>query len=229
VKCPRCGTENSDDRVYCWKCMAPLKSGAMGAIPTTPKSEDRLATPVAPSASVAYKAEGKRTKIVLVSLALILVLAAGVGFVAFINSPRQVAQRWANALARQDEASLKKLVVAKDQQRVSGLMGITKILADMSAQLAGIEDRQGQKVARVAINFSQISFGSFNFKFKGSIQLPFVLVREQFIFWRVDLEKSESLMVEEAKKMMAEMRQTFLEAAKQNPALQQFLQFLPQR
>jgi hypothetical protein len=36
-------------------------------------------------------------------------------------------------------------------------------------------------------------------------------------------------MVEEAKRMMAEMRKAFLEAAKQNPALQQLLQFLPQR
>jgi len=199
----------------------------MGPVPTAPKREDRLATPIAPSVSVTYKAEGKRTKIVLVSLALILVLAAGVGFIAFINSPRQVAQKWANALACHDEANLRKLVVAKDKQRVSELMGIAKMFADMSAQLAGIEDRQGQKVARVAINFSQISFGNFNFKFKGSIQLPFVLVRERFIFWRVDLEKSESLMVEEAKKMMAETRKAFLEAAKQNPALQQFLQFLP--
>ena len=229
MKCPRCGTENSDDRIYCWKCMAPLKSGAMGVIPTAPEREGRLATPTAPSVPVTRKAEGKRAKIILIPLALLLVLAAGVGFVAFINSPQQVAQKWANALARQDEASLKKLVAAKDQQRLSGLIGITKMFSDMSAQLAGIEDRQGQKVAKVAINFSQISFGGLNLKFKGSIQLPFVLVRERFVFWRVDLEKSESLMVEEAKRMMAEMRKAFLEAAKQNPALQQLLQFLPQR
>ena len=116
----------------------------------------------------------------------------------------------------------KKLVVAKDQERVSGFFGFTKFLLDMSVQLAGIEDQQGQKVAKITINFSQITLGNFNMKLSGSAQLPFVLVRERLIFWRVDLEKSEPLIREETRKAV-------LEAIKKNPALQSLLQFLPQR
>ena len=153
---------------------------------------------------------------------LVLVILAVVGTIAFINSPQQVAQKWANALAQRDEAALKKLVVAKDQERVSGFIGFTKFLPDMSVQLAGIEDQQGQKVAKVTINFSQVALGNFNMKLSVSAQLPFVLVRERFIFWRVDLEKSEPLIREEARKAV-------LEAVKKNPALQSLMQFLPQR
>ncbi|MCS3920179.1 hypothetical protein Q2T83_10950 [Fervidibacter sacchari] len=153
---------------------------------------------------------------------LVLVILAVVGTIAFINSPQQVAQKWANALAQRDEAALKKLVVAKDQERVSGFIGFTKFLPDMSVQLAGIEDQQGQKVAKVTINFSQVALGNFNMKLSGSAQLPFVLVRERLIFWRVDLEKSEPLIREEARKAV-------LEAIKKNPALQSLMQFLPQR
>jgi Na+-transporting methylmalonyl-CoA/oxaloacetate decarboxylase gamma subunit len=158
----------------------------------------------------------------IVFAVLVLLILAVVGAIAFINSPQQVAQKWANALARRDEATLKKLVVTKDQERVSGFIGFTKFLPDMSAQLAGIEDRQGQKVAKVTINFSQVALGNFNMKLSGSAQLPFVLVRERLILWRVDLEKSEPLIREEARKAV-------LEAIKKNPALQSLLQFLPQR
>jgi Na+-transporting methylmalonyl-CoA/oxaloacetate decarboxylase gamma subunit len=158
----------------------------------------------------------------IVFAVLVLLILAVVGAIAFINSLQQVAQKWANALARRDEATLKKLVVAKDQERVSGFIGFTKFLPDMSAQLAGIEDRQGQKVAKVTINFSQVALGNFNMKLSGSAQLPFVLVRERLILWRVDLEKSEPLIREEARKAV-------LEAIKKNPALQSLLQFLPQR
>jgi len=153
---------------------------------------------------------------------LFVITLAIVGAIAFINSPQQVAQKWANALAQRDEAALKKLVVAKDQERVSGFIGFTKYLPDMSVQLVGIEDQQGQKVAKVTINFSQVALGNFNMKLSGSAQLPFVLVRERLIFWRVDLEKSEPLIREEARKAV-------LEAIKKNPALQSLLQFLPQR
>ena len=158
----------------------------------------------------------------IVFAVLVLVILAVVGAIAFINSPQQVAQKWASALAQRNEAALKKLVVAKDQERVSGFIGFTKFLPDMSVQLAGIEDHQGQKVAKVTINFSQIALGKFNMKLSGSAQLPFVLVRERFIFWRVDLEKSEPLIREEARKAV-------LEAIKKNPALQSLLQFFPQR
>jgi hypothetical protein len=153
---------------------------------------------------------------------VVLVILAVVGAIAFINSPQQVAQKWANALARRDEATLKKLVVAKDRDRVSSFIGFTKYLPDMSAQLAGIEDHRGQKIAKVTINFSQVALGNFNLKLNGSAQLPFVLVREMLILWRVDLEKSEPLIGQEARKAV-------LEAIKKNPALQPLLQFLPQR
>jgi hypothetical protein len=56
MKCPRCGAENLDERVYCWKCMSPLKSGAMGPLPTAPARE---AQPSAAAAPVPYAAEGK--------------------------------------------------------------------------------------------------------------------------------------------------------------------------
>jgi hypothetical protein len=161
-------------------------------------------------------------RVSIVFAVLVFVILAVVGTIAFINSPQQVAQKWANALAQRDEAALKKLVVAKDQERVSGFIGFTKFLPDMSVQLAGIEDQQGQKVAKVTINFSQVALGNFNMKLSGSAQLPFVLVRERFIFWRVDLEKSEPLIREEARKAV-------LEAIKKNPALQSLMQFLPQR
>jgi len=158
----------------------------------------------------------------IVLAVLVLVALVAFGLIAFINSPQQVAQKWVDALSRRDEATLRKLVMAKDQERVSGFIGFTKYLPDMSAQLAGIEDQQGQKVVKVTINFSQVALGNFNMKLSGSAQLPFVLVRDRLIFWRVDLEKSEPLIREEARKAI-------LEAIKKNPAFQALLQFLPQR
>ena len=59
MKCPRCGAENLDERVYCWKCMSPLKSGAMGLLPTAPAREARPSVTGAPAAPVPYAAEGK--------------------------------------------------------------------------------------------------------------------------------------------------------------------------
>jgi hypothetical protein len=154
---------------------------------------------------------------------LILIAAiAAVAIVGFINSPQQVAQRWVDALARRDEAAMKKLVLPKDEGRVSGLLGVTNMLSDMSVQLAGIEDQQEQKVARVSVKFSRVTVGRFNLNLSGSVNLPFVLVRDRVLFWRIDLEKSEPLIREEARKAV-------LEAIKQNPALQQLLQLLPSR
>lgn len=156
-------------------------------------------------------------------LVLILVIAVTVvGVVAFINSPQQVAQKWANALARRDEAAMKKLVLPKDQERVSSLLSVTKMLPDMSAQLAGVEEQQGQKIARIAVKFSKVAVGRFNLNLSGSVNLPFVLARDRFIFWRIDLERSEPLIREEAKKAV-------IEAIKRNPTLQQLLQLLPSR
>lgn len=156
-------------------------------------------------------------------LGLVLVIAVIVtGAVAFFNSPQQVAQRWANALARRDEATMKRLVLSKDQGRVSGLISVTNMLPDMSVQLAGVDDQQGQKIVRISVKFSQVKVGNFNLNLSGSVNLPFVLACDRFIFWRVDLEKSEPLIREEAMKAV-------LEAVKRNPALQQLLQFLPSR
>jgi len=59
MKCPRCGAENLDERVYCWKCMAPLKSGAMGPLPTAPTREPRPSVPSVPAVPVPYAAEDK--------------------------------------------------------------------------------------------------------------------------------------------------------------------------
>lgn len=165
----------------------------------------------------------RRGKAVISLLGLILVVAVvAVGVIAFINSPQQIAQKWADALARRDEAALKKLVLPKDQERVSGLLSIANMLPDMSAQLAGVEDQQGQKIVRVSVKFSRVAVGRFNLNLSGSVNLPFVLARDRFIFWRVDLEKSEPLIREEARKAV-------LEAVKRNPALQQLLQLLPAR
>lgn len=165
----------------------------------------------------------RQGKAVASVLGLILIVAViAVGIVAFINSPQQVAQRWADALSRRDEAAMKKLVLAKDQGRISGLLNVTKMLPDMSAQLAGVEDQQGQKIARVSVKFSQVVFGNFNLKLSGNVNLPFVLVREQILFWRVDLEKSEPLIREEAKKAI-------MEVVERNPTFQKLLQFLPFR
>ncbi len=165
----------------------------------------------------------KRGKTVGIILVLVLIAAiAAVVILGFINSPQKVAQRWADALARRDEATMKKLVLPKDEGRISGLLGVTNMLTNMSAQLAGVEDQQGQKIARVSVKFSQVTLGKFNLNLSGSVNLPFVLVRDRVLFWRIDLEKSEPLIREEARKAV-------LEAIKQNPALQQLLQLLPSR
>lgn len=164
--------------------------------------------------------QGKAVTSILVLILVVAVIAIGV--VAFMNSPQQVAQKWADALARRDSEAMKKLVLPKDQERVSGLLNIANMLPDMTAQLAGIEDQQGQKIVRVSVKFSRVTLGRFNLNLSGNVNLPFVLVRDRFIFWRVDLEKSEPLMREETRKAV-------LEAIKQNPALQQLLQLLPSR
>lgn len=156
-----------------------------------------------------------RTSVILALLVLVVLIAV-VGGIAFVNSTQQVAQKWADALARGDEVTLKKLVVPKDEGRVSNLVSITRMLPGMSTQLVGVEDHQGQKIAKVAVKFSQLVVGKFNLKLSGTAHLPFVLTREKLIFWRVDLEKSEPLIRDEAKRAA-------IEAMKKNPELQQLL------
>ncbi|MCX7643122.1 MAG: hypothetical protein N2116_04880 [Armatimonadetes bacterium] len=163
----------------------------------------------------------RQGKAVASFLGLIFVAAAVVfGVIAFMNSPHQVAQKWADALAQRNSEMMKKLVLPKDQERVSGLLNVANMLPDMSAQLAGIEDQQGQKIARISVKFSRVVVGNFNLNLSGNVNLPFVLVRDRLILWRVDLEKSEPLIREEARK-------AFVEALKRNPALQSLLKLLP--
>ncbi|MCS7264020.1 MAG: hypothetical protein NZ805_04220 [Armatimonadetes bacterium] len=160
--------------------------------------------------------KGKAMK---VFLGLILVAAiVAVGVVTFMNSPNQVGQKWAEALARKDAEAMKKLVLAKDQERISGLLRVANMFPEIGAQLTGIEDQQGQKVARLSINFTRVKVLGAEISLKGNVNLPFVLVRDRLILWRVDLEKSEPLIRDE-------LRKATVEAIKQNPALQTLLQF----
>lgn len=163
----------------------------------------------------------RKGKAVIITLVVLVILvAAAIGFISLTNSPTQVALKWAGALSRKDEVALKKLVLAKDQGRVAGLINATKFLHNMTAQFSEIEDRQGQKVAKIAIKFSGVSVGNFRMKLNGTVQLPFVLAREKLLFWRVDLEKSEAPIREE-------VRRAILEAIRRDPQLRSLLQFIP--
>lgn len=159
----------------------------------------------------------RRSKSIVSVAVLILTIASiAVGFIVFMNSPKQVAHRWADALARRDGEAMKKLVSEKDQGRVAGLLSIANMLPDMNVQLSSIEDQKEQKIARVSVKFSRVVIGNLNLNLSGNLNLPFVLTRERILFWKIDLEKSEPLIREEVKKAA-------WEAVKRNPVLQQFL------
>lgn len=160
---------------------------------------------------------------VAIVLGLIFVVAVVViGILAFTNSPQQVAQKWADALTRRDAKAMEKLVLPKDREKTASLLGVANMLPDMSVQLVGIEEQQGQKVAKFSVKFTRVAFGKMNFSLNGNMNLTFVLARHLILFWRIDLEKSESLIREEAMKAVKE-------AIRQNPTIQQLLQFLPLR
>ncbi len=73
MKCPRCGAENSDERVYCWKCMAPLKSGAMETLPSVSPTRPQPPPPGARPAPTAVPAEaGEKSYLVAALLAWFL-------------------------------------------------------------------------------------------------------------------------------------------------------------
>ncbi len=157
-------------------------------------------------------------KAVAVSLLVILLIAGAVlGFLAFANSPQRVGQGWAEAMERKDEAALKKLVLPKDQERVGRFLGGLQMFPDLRTQFVGVEDQKEQKIARIKVQFSQVTVGKFSLNLSGDADLPFVLARDRLIFWRVDLEKSEALIGEAAKKAV-------WQAIQQNPQLRQLLQ-----
>ncbi len=161
----------------------------------------------------------RQGKAVATVLGLILVVAVIVlVYVAFMNSPQKVAQRWSDAIVRQDETAMKKLVLPKDKERVSNLFRFANMLSGISAQVTGIEDQQGQKVAKISIKFSQVKIGNTTVNLSGNLNMPFVLTRDKVILWRFDLEKSEPLIRKEAERAI-------WEAVRGNPALQQLLQF----
>jgi len=223
MKCPRCQAENLDERVYCWKCFAPLRSGAMGTSPTVTAT----APAAVPSRGGTKEATTTRKPpIALLALigALVIVAVAVIAFLLFRNSPSQVAQALADGLARKDEATLRRIVAAKDADRVPRLLGFAGMFPDLQLQVARVEDRGGQKVAVLSASFSQVAFGAMRISVPNAkLELPFALTRERGLFWRVDLEQSESL-----------LRQQFQQAAaaylRQSPAmLQQFLQQMMQK
>lgn len=79
MKCPRCQAENLDERVYCWKCFAPLRSGAMGALPTVAPT----AATTVPSRGRATEAATRKPPIALLALIGVIVLAV-IAVVAFL-------------------------------------------------------------------------------------------------------------------------------------------------
>ncbi|MFN3422453.1 MAG: TM2 domain-containing protein [Armatimonadota bacterium] len=73
MKCPRCGTENLDERVYCWRCMAPLKSGAMGAVPSAIPTRAQPPTPrIHPTPTTIPAGAGEKSYLVAALLAWFL-------------------------------------------------------------------------------------------------------------------------------------------------------------
>ncbi len=157
-----------------------------------------------------------RSAVVALLLALIVVAGGIVGGLVILNSPQRVGQAWAEALSKKDEAALQKLVLPKDKERVPKLLSAAKMLPDMQVQFVGIDERDGQKVARVSIQFSRVTVGSYTLNLKGSAELPFILARDRWIFWRVDLEQSDPLVQEAAK-------QAIWKAIQQDPRIQQLL------
>lgn len=239
MKCPRCGVENADDRVYCWKCFAPLKSGAMGMTATTqvPPSLQRQQQqiPVRPTALPQMGAPSRRFPvfIVLVPLLLLAAAAGAVGVLAFLNSPQQVAKKLADALSKGDTEAIKKLVVAKDRDKIT-LAGLTSGRG-VPTRFIGIEKSGDQVIAKLEVDFSAqegvdpkiaAAFG-----IPSKLELPLVLVKENYIFWRVDMEKSNPLIAESFLKSVGPQFKQFLQAMAEAfaKAFSQALQQMPKQ
>ncbi|MFA0759495.1 MAG: hypothetical protein PVTTEEND_001466 [Candidatus Fervidibacter sp.] len=221
MKCPRCQAENLDERVYCWKCFAPLRSGAMGTSPTVTAT----APAALPRGRATEAATTRKPPLALLALtgALVIVAVAVIAFLLFRNSPSQVAQTLADGLVRKDEATLRRIVAAKDADRVPRLLGFAGMFPDLQLQVVRVEDRGGQKVAVLSASFSQVAFGAMRISVPNSkVELPFALTRERGFFWRVDLEQSENLLLQQ-------LQQAAAAYLRQSPAmLQKFLQQMMQ-
>ncbi len=170
---------------------------------------------------------------VVLPLALIVVAAGAVGVLAFLNSPQQVAQRLADAFSRGDAEAIKKLVVAKDRGRPA-----LKTLVPgrgVPTRVVGVEKSGEQLIAKLEFDLSKQE--GFNpqvaaaFGIPSKIQLPFVLVKENFIFWRVDMEKSEPLIAESFIKSLGPQFKQFMQAMMEAfvKAFGQALQQMPKR
>ncbi len=239
MKCPRCGVENADDRVYCWKCLAPLKSGVIGvtATPQVPPALQRQQqqTPVRPMTSPQVGASSRRFPVfvVLVPLLLLGVTAGAVGVLAFLNSPQQVAKRFADALSKGDREAIKKLVVAKDRDKIT-LVGLTSGRG-VPTRVIGVEKSGDQVIAKLEADLSaQEGFDpkiAAAFGIPSKLELPFVLVKENYIFWRVDMEKSGPLIAESFLKSVGPQFKQFLQAIAEAfaKAFGQALQQMPMR
>lgn len=219
MKCPRCQAENLEERVYCWKCFAPLRSGAMGTSPVVAATAS-----VAPPLSTTTARKPPVALLVLVGAVVLAAIAIAVAAVLISrNSPQKVAHTFAEALVGKDEATLRRVAAAKDVDRVPRIVGFAGMFPDLKLEVTRVEDRGGQKVAVLSATFSQITFGAKRFSVpNGKLELPFVLTRERWFFWRVDLERSEAL-------LRQQLQQAAADYLRQNPALmQQWLQQMTQ-
>ncbi|MCX7969296.1 MAG: hypothetical protein N3B10_12555 [Armatimonadetes bacterium] len=237
MKCPRCGVENADDRVYCWKCLAPLKSGAMGVrttpqvTPSTQRPQQQI--PVRPMALPHVSAPSRRFPafIVLVPILLLIAAAVAVGVLAFLNSPQQVAQKLADAFSRGDSEAIRKLVVAKDREKLA-LVGFSSGQS-VPTRVIGIEKSGDKVIAKLEADLS--SQEGFNpqiaaaFGIPSKLELPFVLVRENYIFWRVDLEKSGPLIAESFLKSVSPQFKQLLQKAMTEAFAKMFGQAMQQK
>lgn len=211
MKCPRCQAENADERVSCWKCAAPLKSGAMGvSVTPTPVSRAPVAAPPHPIV------RERRLPIaaVVVPIVLVIVLAGGgVGALAVLNSPERVAKAFSDALSKGDTVTLQKLVTAKDREKVAKWKFPSG--QSSSVRFVGLERRGEQLVAKLEADIpaaQKAQAAAFGLQLPDKMDLPFALVRERLIFWRVDLEKSKPLLNESVMKALGPQLQQFMQA-----------------
>ncbi|GBC97760.1 hypothetical protein HRbin17_00251 [bacterium HR17] len=84
MQCPRCRADNLDERVYCWQCLAPLRSSAMGPLPTP--------TATAVPKAAATRSTGERRSPPVALLAVIgagILIGLGVAAYFLLRSPQQ--------------------------------------------------------------------------------------------------------------------------------------------
>lgn len=154
------------------------------------------------------------TLIVLVPILLLVAAASAVGVITFLNSPQQVAKKLADALSRGGREGFKKLVVAKDRDKITSA-GLTSGHG-VPTRVIGIEKSGNQVIAKLEADLS--SQEGFDPKIASAlgipskIELPFVLVKENYIFWWVDLEKSGPLLAESFLKSLGPQFKQFLQA-----------------